>query len=380
MRGRGHARGSQKDRGASLSQIDLLVLNYNGRALLAECLPSIIAAARASTHDCRVVVVDNSSRDGSRELLAAEFPEVDVVCRPNRCLCSFNDVLRHRSAPVAILLNNDVSLAPGAVDPLVEPLIAGGETPVRRVFMTAPRCWSQQGHHYEGFKTSIRWRFGLVQATALFPGHERAAGIPGPTASAGAVIAVDRQVFLELGGFDPIYLPGRIEDLDLAFRAHQAGFDALYVPSAHAYHLGHATFGKVLGDNRSHALALRNTLIFQWRNLRHPAHVLRMAWGLGVRLARDVVAARSTPAAQRWAFTRIVAQAMGCYRKGAPRPAATRSWSREREFFRSFHPRRMAAVGSRAQVVPSVAAAPPPAPHVDLSPSHSSTLPQDTSA
>ena len=46
--------------------IDILVLNYNGRRLLAECLPSVLTAAARSRHACRVGVVDNSVGIGHR--------------------------------------------------------------------------------------------------------------------------------------------------------------------------------------------------------------------------------------------------------------------------------------------------------------------------
>jgi elongation factor G len=67
-------------------------------------------------------------------------------------------------------------------------------------------------------------RRGLVQATAIFAGAEQIAGRSGPTASAGAALAVNRRVFCALGGFDPLYLPGRIEDLDFAYRGFLAGY------------------------------------------------------------------------------------------------------------------------------------------------------------
>ena len=50
----------------TIDRTHILVLNYNGRGLLAECLPSIVAGRRAVAGPCRVTVVDNGSTDGSR--------------------------------------------------------------------------------------------------------------------------------------------------------------------------------------------------------------------------------------------------------------------------------------------------------------------------
>src|SRR3954469_21587920 len=95
----------------------ILILNYNGRELLAECLPSIVEAAARAPVRCAVSVVDNGSGDGSLEDLAARWPGIAVVNEPNRGLASFNHVLARLDESVVLLLNNDVKLAPGAVAP-----------------------------------------------------------------------------------------------------------------------------------------------------------------------------------------------------------------------------------------------------------------------
>src|SRR5262245_58298862 len=95
----------------------ILVLNYNGRGLLAECLPSVVEAASAAPGPCAVSVVDNGSTDGSLEMLDEEWPGLGVVCEPNRGLASFNVVLARLDEPVVLLLNNDVKLDRGAVGP-----------------------------------------------------------------------------------------------------------------------------------------------------------------------------------------------------------------------------------------------------------------------
>src|SRR5947209_16411070 len=91
----------------------ILVLNYNGRALLAECLPSILEASATAPWPCAVTVVDNGSTDGSVEELADHWPGVEIAREPNRGLASFNRVLERLDEPVVLLLNNDVKLDPG---------------------------------------------------------------------------------------------------------------------------------------------------------------------------------------------------------------------------------------------------------------------------
>jgi len=323
--------------------INILILNYNGRALLPRCLPSVLRAAEVSRHRCRTIVIDNDSTDDSLAVLSERFPEVEVIRRPNRGLCSFNDVMPELDAPVAILLNNDIKLHENCIDPLVGPLDNSGDS-ASNCFMTAPLCWGFDGTTYEGFRTAVSWRWGLIQATALYPGHEGSTKQAGPTASAGAAMAVDREKFIELGGFDPAYLPGRLEDLDFAFRGYMAGYQALYVPQSVAYHLGMATFSEEFGQDGCQRLAIRNTLLLQWKNLRHPLHLIRQLSALPLRLAVDVCRAPLVPRGRRWMFTGALLAALARLRglSSSPRGTAGKV-GREMSFFREFHPREMAA-------------------------------------
>ncbi len=261
----------------------ILVLNYNGRDLLAECLPSLVEAARRAPVPCGVSVIDNASTDDSLAYLADEWPEVGLIREPNRGLASFNAVLSRRDEPVVFLLNNDVKLDPEAVGPM---LTAFGEHD--DALFSAPLCWTFDGREYEGMRTRVRTRFGLVQGFSRVPGHREAATRPDLTASAGPVLAVDRARFLAIGGYDPLYFPGRIEDLDLGFRGWMAGWKGYYVPESVAYHRGFGSFGPAFGTDGCDRLAARNTLLFAWKNLSGLRLLGHLAW-LPARLARAMV-------------------------------------------------------------------------------------------
>jgi N-acetylglucosaminyl-diphospho-decaprenol L-rhamnosyltransferase len=324
-----------------MTAIHLVILNYNGRLLLEECLPSITHAASVSRHACRVAVIDNDSSDESVAFLRSQYPEVELFHCANRGLCSYNDVLPKLDSPIVVLLNNDIKLAQSSIDLLVEPLLPIGS--LDGCFMTAPLCWLFDGRSYEGLQSAISWRWGLVRAVSDYPGYERVMRRACLTASAGAIMAVDRQKFLELGGFDPIYLPGRLEDLDFAFRGYMAGYHARYVPEAVAYHKGETTFRQELGAGRSRALALRNTLLFQWKNLRHPWHVLRHLAALPARCAWDVVRAPFSRRGQRFQFSKALFQAVVRWRQcDAKACLPRRSWQQERTFIAGFDWRRFA--------------------------------------
>lgn len=265
----------------------ILVLNYNGRDLLAECLPSIVQAARLAPVPCRVTVVDNDSTDGSPETLAAIDPDIGLIRQPNRGLASFNDVLAKLDEPVVLLLNNDVKLAHDAVGPLLETFRNHDDA-----LFSAPQCWTFDGRVYEGLRTRVRVNRGLVQGMCRVPGVMRLVGRPDLTAAAGPVLAVHRERFLELGGYDPVFLPGRIEDLDLGFRGWMAGHRGYYVPESLAYHKGFASFEPAFGARGCDVLAVRNTLIFMWKNTSGRRLLTHLGW-LPARLVYSLARGRT---------------------------------------------------------------------------------------
>src|SRR5262249_52028992 len=189
------------------------------------------------------------------------WPEVSVIRHTNLGLASFNDVLERMVEPVVLLLNNDVKFDPDAVGPLLEVFEERGDA-----LFSAPCCWTFDGRTYEGMRTRVRQRFGLAQGKCRVPGFEPALGRKDLTAAVGPVLAVDRRRFLALGGYDPIYFPGRIEDLDLGFRVWMAGYRGYYVPESVSYHGGFGTFHDQLGKARCDRLAYRNTLLFIWKD------------------------------------------------------------------------------------------------------------------
>jgi len=251
----------------------LLVLNHNGRELLADCLPSVLDAAAHAPVPCAVAVVDNASTDDSVSLVQGRWPSVEIIHAPNHGLASFNAVLEHCPEDVVLLLNNDVKLERDAVGPLVDAVRSDPEA-----LFAAPRCWSFDQSFYEGMRTRVRMRRGLVQGCCRVPGYEAWIDKPGWTAASGPILAVDRRAFLDLGGFDPLFRPGRIEDLDFGYRVWMAGGRGLYVPASVAYHKGFGSFGPAFGAEGCDRLALRNTLLFCWKNLRGRRLAAHLGW------------------------------------------------------------------------------------------------------
>ena len=268
-------------------RVHLLILNYNGADLLRRYLPSFQKAVARSRHACRLSVVDNASRDASAEVLRKEFPSVGLLASAeNRVLCSYNEAVAGLSDEVVVLMNNDIEVEEGFIDPLVEPFLDGGE-----VFFVTPRCLSLTDGSYEGNKTRARIRYGLFWSSALYPGHEKEIAGPGATFQ-GGFGAFDRQKFLTLGGYDELYLPGRLEDADLCFRAQKRGWKCLYQPASVVYHEGGVSFARVFGPRKTLVINWRNTYLFMWKNLSDKIYLLKSFAWLPVRFLFSLLSGR----------------------------------------------------------------------------------------
>lgn len=261
----------------------IVILNYNGEAMMAKCLPGIREAARHAKTPTAVTILDNLSTDKSEDFVRHNFPEMEFIKAPeNLVLCSYNDYLKTITEPVAILLNNDIRVDMNFIDPLMEKFT---EDPA--AFLAAPRVMSFDGKTIEAVDTRAGMKFGMFWASARYPGYEAHAMVPSGTFASGFG-AFSREKFLELGGYDRRYMPGIMEDTDLCLKAQRAGFHLYYEPESVVFHMGQASFKRAYSDLQRETLAYRNTFLFMWKNFSGPKfwfkHLfflpLRMIWML----------------------------------------------------------------------------------------------------
>ena len=251
----------------------LAVLNYDGRELLDEALPSIVAQDYAPFE---VVVVDNGSSDGSPEHVRERWPSVRVVALQrnvgvtaalNACVAAAGD------ADVVALLNNDVELAPDWLATLVRVLEehpAAAAAAGKLLRQTDRRVIDRAGD-------TMRWSSwcGGRGSGEIDAGQYDAAG---EIFSVGGAAALYRRAALEdVGPFDEDYF-AYLEDVDWGFRARLAGYTARYEPAAVGYHRGGATLGQINAFSLFHLR--RNQVWFVVKNypgrelLRHAPAVL----------------------------------------------------------------------------------------------------------
>ena len=264
--------------------VRIIILNYNGAALLPQCLPSIFAASREASYPTQVTVLDNQSADQGLVYVRREFPSVSIErARENRVLCSYNDYLPHVQEPIVILLNNDIRVESDFVDPLVA---AFGKDPL--TFLVAPRVMDFDGSKIQAAQTKAALRFGFFWCSARYPGYEKEALRASETYSSGFG-AFSRELFLKLGGYDARYLPGIFEDVDLCHRARLAGYHLYYEPKSVVYHWGQASFKQAFDDAEMKTHAYRNHFLFLWKNFKGISFWLAHLFFLPLRLILALV-------------------------------------------------------------------------------------------
>lgn len=249
----------------------VLILNYNGKNLLAKNLPAVIGAAKFAKS--KVVVVDNGSDDGSIDFVVNRFPQVKTIVFGSNLGFGEgnNQAVRTLKTDIVILLNNDVSPRRAAFRYLLKHFHKND------VFAAAARQIVQRASGTtQGGSAIPEFSRGLLRhKPAVLPQNH---WFPILYASGGAA-AFDRKKFIALGGFDRLYAPFYWEDADLGAMAWARGWQVLFEPKSVVGHRHETTIKKIYPAWYVNAVGYSNMLIFNWRHLNGLSYWLKhFAW------------------------------------------------------------------------------------------------------
>ena len=249
----------------------ILILNWNGRDLLREHLPSVVAAAAHS--GIQVAVADNGSTDGSVEYLRQAFPGVTTLPLEENLGfgAGYNRAIGVVSWDVVILLNNDMLVAEDFAEHLLAPF---SDEDGDGVFAVTAQIHFQEQHREreETGCTTARFSHGELECAHL--PVEAGDGLRPVLWAGGGSSAVSRAKFLELGGFEDLFNPFYVEDLDLSFRAWQHGWTTYLAPDSTVYHRHRGSTGR-LDPRVVETIVARNRTLFVLLNTSDPRLVAR---------------------------------------------------------------------------------------------------------
>lgn len=222
--------------------LSIVVLSFDTRALLLECLASVVEDIHRPNARlaCEVIVVDNGSSDGSADAVRDAFPSVEVIALDtNRGFAAGNNVaLTRAKGKYVALLNSDVVLEPGALERVFDVLEARPDAGAAGIQLLHPDGRLQNSIH--GYPSVVRelvprWLLEVAWPSR-FPSKRRPSREPIAVESVlGAVLVVRREVLQKVGLLPEAYF-FFLEETDWCWRMRRAGFEVLHVPAARAVH------------------------------------------------------------------------------------------------------------------------------------------------
>jgi GT2 family glycosyltransferase len=252
-----------------MKELSILIVSWNGRRFLKDCLLSISESAGPLVRE--VIVVDNGSTDGSPEMVAAEFPEVELIrLHENVGFARANNLaMQEATGRWLALVNSDVVVHGGCIEALVAfleahpsvglvgPKIFGKDERLQRTCRRLPTAWN----------TLCR---ALALDTAfprcpLFSGREMRHWNQEDQAEVevinGCFWVARRSAVEQVGGLDERFF-FYAEDVDWCKRFQDANWKVVFVPEATATHFGGGSSAQA---PLRYSVELIRANVFYWR-------------------------------------------------------------------------------------------------------------------
>lgn len=232
--------------------LSVIVVSYNTRQLLDDCLASLFSA-ESPAGGMEVVVVDNASADGSVAMVAAKYPQVVLItCQTNLGFSAANNRgSAAASGDYLLFLNSDTVVGKKSLTQPLDYMRQNPQTGGLTVRLVYPNGERDPDNH-RGFPTPWNALCHFSGLSRLFPNHPRFNGyfrsyedfaaVHAVPVIAGSYMMMPRSLDRRLGGWDETYFFYG-EDIDYCYRIHQAGYEIIYYPLVEVLHYKGASSG-----------------------------------------------------------------------------------------------------------------------------------------
>ena len=247
--------------------ISIILPNYNGTGLLKKNIPSLLDAIKDFEHE--IIVIDDCSTDDSVSFLKETYPDINVI--QNKVNLGFsstcNKGIRAAKMELLCVVNTDVTFTPdyflraiNAFDNSSLFAVKGNIINYNSSFKDVINVDKTTLLYYKRGFLRFDTKTPLTDKTVIKSGNTQFVGL-------GCCFVCNREMMLELEGFDEIYSPFYWEDCDLAQRAMKKGFRLLYLPEAEVFHQASSTISNYRSNSRRRLVSNRNKFLFTWRHL-----------------------------------------------------------------------------------------------------------------
>lgn len=246
--------------------VAVVILNWNGQALLEKFLPGVLQSAYANL---QVIVGDNASTDNSVAFLKATYPQVRVIenDRNYGFAGGYVKVLEQVDADYFVLLNSDVEVPVNWIQPVIDLM----ESDAKMAAAQPKIKWQKDKSSFEyagaagGYLDLHCFPFCRGR---IFDTVEADLGQYNDSKeifwASGAALFIKSKCWKEAGGLDADFF-AHMEEIDLCWRLKNMGYKVVYCADAEVYHVGGGTLNAV--NPYKTYLNFRNNLILMQKNL-----------------------------------------------------------------------------------------------------------------
>lgn len=247
-----------------IKDIAVVILNWNGKALLQQFLPSVIK----HSNDAIIYVADNASTDDSVAYISKHYPTVRLIQNKlnGGYAKGYNDALKQVEEPLLCLLNSDIEVTANWLQPILEVFNKDANTAIIQ-----PKILDYKNKaffEYAGAAGGFIDKYGYPYCRGrIFNTIEEDKGqyndIKDIFWASGACFFIRNTVFKTLNGFDESYF-AHMEEIDLCWRAYNNNYNTKYVSLSTVYHVGGATLNNT--NPKKTYLNFRNSLLTLVKN------------------------------------------------------------------------------------------------------------------
>ncbi len=247
-------------------RVAVVILNWNGKALLEQFLPSV---CRSTYPNLEIIVGDNASTDDSVDFLKTHYPTVRIIHNSENFGFAegYNRVLAAVDADYFVLLNSDVEVSPDWIEPIISLM---EKDP--RIGACQPKLLDQKNKNifeYAGASGGYLDLLGypfcrgrifdhVEEDSAQYNQNEEVFW------ASGAALFIRSELYRTSGGLDKDFF-AHMEEIDLCWRIKNMGYKIMVCPGSVVYHVGGGTLQQ--NDPKKTYLNFRNSLIMLRKNL-----------------------------------------------------------------------------------------------------------------
>jgi GT2 family glycosyltransferase len=248
-------------------KIAIVILNWNGKLLLKKFLPSIVTYS--DFNHVEIYVADNASTDDSVAFVKQAYPQINIIQNSinGGFAKGYNDALKHVDADIYALVNSDIEVSEGWLNPVITTFENEPNTAIIQPKILDYK--NKNKFEYAGAAGGFIDKFGYPFCrgrifSELETDHHQFNDTTEIFWASGACFFIRSAVFQELQGFDEDYFAHQ-EEIDLCWRTKNSSKTIKYVGSSTVYHIGGATLKEA--NPTKTFLNFRNSLFSLVKNL-----------------------------------------------------------------------------------------------------------------